>query len=175
VTPDLLVAGADRAPLPWTWRRSLTTDLLAGSVAVALVMAGLAVHARPAGRGVKTVAAPAYGSRPNLDLPTGANLHAAVVDRALRYDRTPSADGLGAAVGNAVFVLCGGADVDAVVSREVTGNFAGATLVVRARIDGVPMKERPQTGTVALRLMFRRDGYDVAAERRSGACLAVAP
>jgi len=174
--PDLLIDGrADPGSArARTWRRTRTTDALAVLI-VTLLCSGAAITASersvPAQR---SAAAPGsarvYGSRPNLDLPTGANLRIATRGRASRYDRTPSADGLQAALVSVVSQLCAGAAFGQVLQGAVSVDHARASYLVTASYLGVPMKERSETGALAVRLAFRWGGYEFAADRRSGVC-----
>lgn len=168
--PDVLSYGDHRHR---TWRRSRAADLLAGAV-VALLASGLLVvdrHTERSSPELRPLAHTAtYGSRANLDLPPGENLSAVARGAAGRADAAPSGPALRAARDRVVASLCGGAQVTTVLSEATTSDFARGDYNVSTRYLGIPMKERPATGSLALQLRFRRDGYEFAAYRRSGIC-----
>ena len=172
--PELLEQGPDRPRLlpTLTWRRSRVVDALSAAVVACAGAGALTVGTHPSDDPAASTAVQptVHGSRPNLDLPAGANLGGVARGRAPRYERTPTAAGLTSAITDLVAQLCDGGALVTVVRQSVSPGFRRAEVSVTTARRGVPTKERDEAGALSVRLSFHRDGYEYAALRRSGSC-----
>ena len=128
---------------------------------------------RSAGSDVSRTPAPSpplYGARPNLDLPGAANLGVPIGLHLVRPAASPGSAALDRAAVALARDLCGDADVRLLVVRSVNTGLQHAHVVVAVRSRGVPVKERPEHGSVAAELVFRGDGYAYDVVRRQGVC-----